>query len=135
MRPLRRKDCIEIFERDTKKKNDVIYAKLRDKCIGLRIRELDEEDVNEEYEPEYLGKVTAIIYKAKKEGGYAKGYYLEATEENDQVDAGDAHEGDDSDPDEPTPKRIFQINRETHDENIVQAENMQYKFKVLYASI
>ena len=63
------------------------------------------------------------------------GYYLEATYENDQVDAGDALEGDDSDPDEPTPKRIFQINQDTHDENIVQADNMQYKFKVLDASI
>ena len=34
---------------------------------------MDEEDVNQEYEAEYL-TAAAIIYKAKKEGG--KGYYL-----------------------------------------------------------
>jgi hypothetical protein len=113
--------------------NDVIYAKLRDKYIGVRIREYEEEDVNHDYEPEYFGILTAVVYKAKKEGGYGKGYYLEATEERDEER--DPLDRYDSDTGEPTPKRIFKIDQDTHDDNIVQEDNVQYKFKVVDAGI
>ena len=61
---------------------------------------------------------TGITNKAKKEGAYPKGYYLEVTE----VKADDLLGGAE------TPVRIFPITQSTHDDNIFAHDNTDCKF-------
>jgi len=77
------KNFLEEWEKDTKKKNDNLYARLRDKYLKMILREApedaddDESDDDDGPAPElYHGIVIEIEFKKKKDGAYQKGYYV-----------------------------------------------------------
>ena len=104
------KNYIEAFEKNCKTKDDNLYALLRKKYMGIRIRDTDEEEDYDE-----LREIIGIIWQAKS----PRGYYLETQLVNQKTN--NLFRGDDT-------KEAYIINDDTHELLIKQENNESLRF-------